>query len=108
MVGSFFGLCKSWKNVKTQEVYKDEMIKQIDVQLLLHRFNFLERAVEVLLKGNMIKENSFYLPENIEALKQRRRKYRKYKKMAASENKVEGEKSEQSSEESSDSESDSD
>ena len=78
--------------MKTQEVYKDEMVKQLDVQLLLHRFNFLERAVEALLKGNRIGESSFYLPENIVALRQRRRKYRKYKRMAKSKKKEEGEK----------------
>ena len=78
--------------MKTQEFYKDEMIKQLDVQLLLHRFNFLERAVEALLKGNRIEESSFYSTENIKALRQRRRKYRKYKKVATGEKKEEGKK----------------
>ena len=84
------------------------MIKQLDVQLMLHRFNFLERTVEVLLRGKGIEEGLFYLPETLEALKQRRKKYRKYKKMAKRERKEESNKSELNSEESSDSESDSD
>ena len=44
-VGSFFGFCKSWRKVKEEITCKGEMVKQLDVKLLLQRFNFLERAV---------------------------------------------------------------
>ena len=61
-VGSFFGFCKSWKKVKEEVICKDEMVKQLDVKLLLQRFNFLERAVESILKCKEISESQFYEP----------------------------------------------
>ena len=58
--GSFCGLCKNWSETKKKVTCKEEMLKQLDVQLFLQRFSFLERATEYLLKGRQIPEEEFY------------------------------------------------
>ena len=45
-VGSYVGLCKSWREMKRRVYCKDEMLKQLDVKLILQRLNFLERGME--------------------------------------------------------------
>ena len=78
--GSLCGFCKEWKSMRKKVECKEEMLKQLDVKLLLQRFNYLERAVEILLlkKGEVGEE--IYKPETISILKKRRRKYRQLKK----------------------------
>ena len=40
-VGDFCGICKGWKEMKKKVECKEEMLKQLDVKLILQRLNFL-------------------------------------------------------------------
>jgi hypothetical protein len=51
-VGSYCGLCKGWREMRKRAECKEEMLKQLDVKLLLQRINFLERATEHILDAN--------------------------------------------------------
>ena len=78
--GSLCGCCKEWRGMRKQVECKEEMLKQLDVKLLLQRFNFLERAVELLLLKKSQVEAELYKPETISMLKKRRRRYKGLRK----------------------------
>ena len=56
------------------------MLKQLDVELFLQRFSFLERATGHLLRRDRTEEGQFYRMDTLSELKGRRRKYKKAKK----------------------------
>jgi hypothetical protein len=38
---SFFGLCKGWSEMMKYDECKEEMVKQLDIELLIHKLSFL-------------------------------------------------------------------
>ena len=50
------------------------MLKQLDVKLLLQRFNYLERVAEYVVRSNLLSEGKFYGKETLGELKKRRRR----------------------------------
>ena len=56
------------------------MLKQLDVKLLLQRFNYLEKVAEYVIKLNLLSEGKFYKKETLRELKKRRRKYREHQR----------------------------
>ena len=39
--GSYCGFCKGWASMKKKEISKEEVAKQLDIELMLKRFNYL-------------------------------------------------------------------
>lgn len=40
-VGSYCGLCQGWESMRKKVECKEEMLKQLDVKLILQRISFL-------------------------------------------------------------------
>ena len=57
---SFCGLCKGWKEMRLKVGCKEEMLKQLDVKLLLQRFNYLEKVADYVVSSNLLSEGKFY------------------------------------------------
>ena len=79
-VGSLCGLCQDWGEMKEKVACKEEMVKQLDVKLLLQRLSFLERAVVQLSEGSSLVGVSYSGSETLKNVKMKRRRYKGNKK----------------------------
>ena len=53
-VGSYCGFFKEWKEMKMKDDCKEEMLRQLDVKLLIQRISFLERINLYILCKNKV------------------------------------------------------
>lgn len=74
-MGDMCGLGKGWKAMKQIEECCTEAAKQLDVQLLLEKLSFLERATEVLLNDHQLQGLHLHRLDTLKEIKKRRKRY---------------------------------
>lgn len=67
--------------MKKYDECREEMTKQLDIELLLHKFSLLESAVEYLFDENQLYGMHLKKLETIEKVKKRRKQYYYKQKM---------------------------
>jgi hypothetical protein len=74
-IGKLCGLGKDWHLMQQYDDCREEIAKQLDVQLIMHRLIFLEKSIEVLLEEHQVEGLHIQKRETLALISKRRKRY---------------------------------